>query len=116
MEVPPHDGRPIPREADRERSPCPQILHRPLWQTLPMRRLRRALPEGAGQEPPQTYDRNAVAGWLCYVHNIVNKRLKKPEFDCNKIGDFYDCGCGDEDKNKEKGADKASPQLELEKP
>lgn len=23
--------------------------------------------------------------------------LHKPMFDCNKIGDFYDCGCADED-------------------
>lgn len=30
--------------------------------------------------------------WGCYVHNIVNKRLKKPEFNCEDIGDAYDCG------------------------
>ncbi|KAG5976517.1 hypothetical protein E4U58_003349 [Claviceps cyperi] len=55
--------------------------------------------------PPQTSTRNAAAGWLCSMHNMVNKRLKKPQFDCTKIGDFYDCGCGDDkkDKNKEKG-------------
>lgn len=50
--------------------------------------------------PPQTSSRNAAAGWLCFVHNQVNERLKKPIFDCNNIGDFYDCGCGDEDKTK----------------
>lgn len=60
--------------------------------------------------PPQTSSRNAAAGWACFVHNEVNKRLKKPLFDCNNIGDFYDCGCGDEDAKKkkaqaEKGAD-----------
>lgn len=28
--------------------------------------------------------------------------LKKPIFDCNKIGDFYDCGCAkDEDTEDE---------------
>ncbi|KAK0712913.1 ERV/ALR sulfhydryl oxidase domain-containing protein [Lasiosphaeria miniovina] len=48
--------------------------------------------------PPQTGSRNNAVGWACMVHNKVNKRLKKPEFDCNNIGDFYDCGCGDEDK------------------
>ncbi|KAL6694531.1 ERV/ALR sulfhydryl oxidase domain-containing protein [Trichoderma pleuroticola] len=52
--------------------------------------------------PPQTSSRNAAAGWLCFVHNQVNERLKKPIFDCNNIGDFYDCGCGDEDKKKGK--------------
>ncbi|KAK0625412.1 ERV/ALR sulfhydryl oxidase domain-containing protein [Bombardia bombarda] len=51
--------------------------------------------------PPQTSGRNAAAGWACFVHNEVNKRLKKEQFDCNKIGDFYDCGCGDEEKKKE---------------
>lgn len=50
--------------------------------------------------PPQVGSRNAAAGWACFVHNEVNHRLKKPEFDCNKIGDFYDCGCGDEGKEK----------------
>ncbi|KAG5924029.1 hypothetical protein E4U53_003482 [Claviceps sorghi] len=50
--------------------------------------------------PPQTSTRNAAAGWLCSVHNVVNKRLKKAQFDCTKIGDFYDCGCGDDKKAK----------------
>jgi hypothetical protein len=27
--------------------------------------------------------------------------LHKPEFDCNNLGDFYDCGCGDEGKEGE---------------
>ncbi|KAJ1327438.1 FAD-linked sulfhydryl oxidase [Microdochium nivale] len=51
--------------------------------------------------PPQTSSRNVAAGWACHVHNQVNKRLKKPEFDCNNIGDFYDCGCGDDKKKEE---------------
>ena len=46
--------------------------------------------------PPQTGSRNAAAGWACFMHNLVNERLHKPEFDCTKIGDFYDCGCGEE--------------------
>ncbi|KAJ0166659.1 FAD-linked sulfhydryl oxidase ERV2 [Colletotrichum tanaceti] len=63
--------------------------------------------------PPQTSSRNAAAGWACFVHNEVNTRLKKDQFDCNKIGDFYDCGCGDEDKKKAEAGEK--PSLELEK-
>lgn len=55
--------------------------------------------------PPQVSSRNAAAGWACFVHNEVNKRLKKPEFDCTKIGDFYDCGCGDDDKKKSGGGE-----------
>lgn len=46
--------------------------------------------------PPQVSSRTAAAMWGCFVHNVVNKRLKKPEFDCKGIGDAYDCGCGDE--------------------
>ncbi|KAF8150448.1 ERV/ALR sulfhydryl oxidase domain-containing protein [Mycena galopus ATCC 62051] len=30
------------------------------------------------------------------VHNVVNKRLHKDEFDCAHLDDTYDCGCGDE--------------------
>ncbi|KAF1836588.1 FAD dependent sulfhydryl oxidase Erv2 [Decorospora gaudefroyi] len=47
--------------------------------------------------PPQVSSRTAAAMWGCYVHNIVNKRLKKPEFNCELIGDAYDCGCADEE-------------------
>ncbi|KAI0891116.1 ERV/ALR sulfhydryl oxidase domain-containing protein [Annulohypoxylon nitens] len=50
--------------------------------------------------PPQVSSRNAAAGWACFMHNQVNERLRKPLFDCNKIGDFYDCGCGDEKKEE----------------
>ncbi|KAI5859627.1 ERV/ALR sulfhydryl oxidase domain-containing protein [Durotheca rogersii] len=68
------------------------------------------------QYPPQVGSRNSAAGWACFVHNQVNERLKKPLFDCNNIGDFYDCGCGDDDK---KGAAKEGSEgvaeLKLEK-
>ncbi|OBZ69748.1 Asparagine--tRNA ligase, cytoplasmic [Grifola frondosa] len=45
--------------------------------------------------PPQTSSRRAAATWLCFVHNEVNQRLKKPEFDCANLDSTYDCGCGD---------------------
>ncbi|KAF2810179.1 FAD-linked sulfhydryl oxidase-like protein ERV2 [Mytilinidion resinicola] len=48
--------------------------------------------------PPQVSSRSAAATWGCYVHNIVNKRLHKPEYDCEQIGDAYDCGCADDEK------------------
>ncbi|KAI0842768.1 ERV/ALR sulfhydryl oxidase domain-containing protein [Hypoxylon sp. FL0890] len=63
------------------------------------------------QYPPQVSSRNAAAGWACFVHNQVNERLKKPLFDCNQIGDFYDCGCGDE----KKGDMESIGELKLEK-
>lgn len=42
--------------------------------------------------PPQVSSRTASAMWGCFVHNVVNKRLHKPEFNCENIGDAYDCG------------------------
>ncbi|KAF4620936.1 hypothetical protein D9613_001097 [Agrocybe pediades] len=46
--------------------------------------------------PPQTSSRKAASLWLCAVHNQVNKRLGKPDFDCAHLSDEYDCGCGDD--------------------
>lgn len=34
--------------------------------------------------------------WLCHVHNLINERLGKPEFDCLLLDEIYDCGCGPE--------------------
>ena len=48
--------------------------------------------------PPQVTSRSTVAAWGCHVHNEVNKSLGKEVFDCAKIGDFYDCGCGGDDE------------------
>ncbi|KAI0003496.1 ERV/ALR sulfhydryl oxidase domain-containing protein [Xylariaceae sp. FL0662B] len=50
--------------------------------------------------PPQVSSRNAAAGWACFMHNIVNEKLRKETFDCQKLGDFYDCGCGEDDKDR----------------
>ena len=47
--------------------------------------------------PPQVSTRSSAAAWACHVHNEVNKSLKKEVFDCSKIGDFYDCGCAEDD-------------------
>lgn len=47
--------------------------------------------------PPQVSTRSSAAAWACHVHNEVNKSLKKKGFDCSKIGDFYDCGCAEEE-------------------
>ncbi|KAH8827876.1 ERV/ALR sulfhydryl oxidase domain-containing protein [Flagelloscypha sp. PMI_526] len=46
--------------------------------------------------PVQTSSRRSAATWLCMLHNQVNDRLQKPEFDCAHLDDEYDCGCGDE--------------------
>ncbi|KAF8963567.1 ERV/ALR sulfhydryl oxidase domain-containing protein [Flammula alnicola] len=54
--------------------------------------------------PPQTVSRKSASLWLCAVHNTVNKRLKKPEFDCAHLSDEYDCGCGDEPLSAKAGS------------
>jgi hypothetical protein len=56
------------------------------------------------QFPPQTSSRRSAALWLCFVHNQVNERLHKPEFDCAHLDDTYDCGCGDAPVGKKKAA------------
>ncbi|KAG7529182.1 hypothetical protein FFLO_05769 [Filobasidium floriforme] len=48
--------------------------------------------------PPQTSSRKAASVWLCSVHNLVNARLGKEEFDCNALEGTYDCGCGGEEE------------------
>ncbi|KIP09009.1 hypothetical protein PHLGIDRAFT_126610 [Phlebiopsis gigantea 11061_1 CR5-6] len=50
--------------------------------------------------PPQTSSRRSAATWLCFVHNQVNERLGKREFDCANLDATYDCGCGDEPISK----------------
>lgn len=63
--------------------------------------------------PPQVSSRSAAAAWACHVHNQVNKKLSKESFDCAKIGDFYDCGCADDDDSMKEAA---SARSKLAKP
>ncbi|KAL1408305.1 hypothetical protein Q8F55_005111 [Vanrija albida] len=49
--------------------------------------------------PPQTSSRKSASLWLCSLHNKVNERLGKPEFDCLTLDATYDCGCGDNSTN-----------------
>ncbi|KAF9951188.1 hypothetical protein BGZ70_001096 [Mortierella alpina] len=48
------------------------------------------------EHPPQTSSRASLSNWSCSVHNMVNKRLGKPDFDCGTLEDVYKCGCADE--------------------
>ena len=67
--------------------------------------------------PPQTSSRSTAAAWACHVHNEVNKSKGKELFDCSNIGDFYDCGCADDeeesaDPNKEMSDNKKKKLVE----
>jgi FAD-linked sulfhydryl oxidase len=43
--------------------------------------------------------------------------LDKPEFDCANLGDFYDCGCNeDEGKGKEGSASRSDADAERDGP
>ncbi|TKA77122.1 hypothetical protein B0A49_03227 [Cryomyces minteri] len=55
--------------------------------------------------PPQVSSRSVAAAWGCHVHNEVNKSLNKELFDCSNIGDFYDCGCAEDEAGE--GGEKA---------
>ncbi|KYM89741.1 FAD-linked sulfhydryl oxidase ALR [Atta colombica] len=35
--------------------------------------------------PPQTESQEKLSQWLCRIHNEVNKKLGKPEFDCKLV-------------------------------
>ena len=39
--------------------------------------------------------REELVNYICKIHNIVNKVLEKPQFDCKKAFDIWggDCGC-----------------------
>lgn len=51
--------------------------------------------------PPQTKNRKTAALWGCHVHNKVNERLSKPEYDCTTILEDYDCGCGSDEQEED---------------
>lgn len=51
--------------------------------------------------PPQVGTRKNAALWGCVVHNAVNKRLGKPQYDCTTVIEDYDCGCGEEGEESE---------------
>ncbi|KAJ2780396.1 hypothetical protein H4R18_003477 [Coemansia javaensis] len=46
------------------------------------------------KHPPVVTNRHAFEQYLCSMHNVVNRSLKKPQFDCSTVHEAYDCGCG----------------------
>ncbi|KAK4615610.1 FAD-linked sulfhydryl oxidase ERV2 [Fulvia fulva] len=69
--------------------------------------------------PPQVSSRSAAAVWACDMHNKVNKRLGKEIFDCATIGDFYDCGCAEDEDTARAASDAknamAKPEMSSER-
>lgn len=56
------------------------------------------------KNPINATSRSDLMFYLCNLHNKVNIRLSKPEFNCTR--DLYttyggDCGCGNDDNSEE---------------
>ena len=45
--------------------------------------------------PPQLKSRYDLSKWFCEQHNIVNRKLDKPEFDCSKVFERWKDGWKD---------------------
>jgi hypothetical protein len=54
------------------------------------------------QFPPQLSSREVASQWGCHVHNQVNAKLGKEEFDCLEISDKYACGCSEDEEDNKK--------------
>jgi FAD-linked sulfhydryl oxidase len=49
------------------------------------------------RNPPDVSSRKGATQWACKVHNIVNKKLEKPQFDCSKVEETWKCGCSEDE-------------------
>lgn len=47
-------------------------------------------------KPPAVESRTTLSRWMCDMHNEVNGRLGKPEFDCDKVDERWLTGCADD--------------------
>ncbi|XP_069760790.1 FAD-linked sulfhydryl oxidase ALR isoform X2 [Narcine bancroftii] len=45
--------------------------------------------------PPDTSNRYKFSQWMCLLHNDINKRIGKPEFDCSKVDERWKDGWKD---------------------
>lgn len=45
--------------------------------------------------PPKLDNRKALSLWFCLIHNKVNEKLKKPQFDCSKVDERWRTGWKD---------------------
>ncbi|CAF1036298.1 unnamed protein product [Didymodactylos carnosus] len=44
------------------------------------------------KDPPDLSDRLSLSKWFCNQHNLVNKKLGKPSFDCEKVLERWKTG------------------------
>ena len=45
--------------------------------------------------PIKKFSRQELSGYVCFLHNLINEKLSKPRFDCEKVSEYWggDCGC-----------------------
>lgn len=43
--------------------------------------------------PPKVGNHDEFVKWMCDAHNIVNKRLGKAVFECERVEERWECGC-----------------------
>ena len=53
------------------------------------------LQERLKKSPPVTKNRVELSQWLCRIHNEINERLGKEEFDCSKVDERWRDGWKD---------------------
>ena len=47
------------------------------------------------KKPPAVNSQKDLSQWMCDMHNVVNKKLGKPIFDCNKVEERWHIGWKD---------------------
>lgn len=88
------------KPTEQEQATLKQYIHL-FGQVYPCGDCARHFQKILAKHPVQTGSRKTAALWGCHVHNKVNERLHKPEYDCTTILEDYDCGCGDDEKQED---------------
>jgi FAD-linked sulfhydryl oxidase len=57
--------------------------------------------EELDRNPPRTSSQRDFSLWMCEIHNEVNERLNKPQFDCSKINERWRDGINTGECNRE---------------
>ncbi|PIO68471.1 Erv1 / Alr family protein [Teladorsagia circumcincta] len=66
-----------------------------LAKTYPCDYCARDLRKVLKEDPPKLSSRNEFALWMCQLHNKVNRRTGKPDFDCTKVFERWKDGWKD---------------------
>ncbi len=89
----------IPTDEERDRIKAFFEAFAPLF---PCKKCSKHFQKLLSEFPPRVESGSALSQWLCEAHNIVNKRLGKPEFPCALVAVAWptklagDCGCNDD--------------------